>query len=419
MKQLTLVAETRLIRSQNEELYDYFGEYSQLFCFLVRRTIHHLRHALHGEKESVYRTQLMVEQGITNRMAKAVIRTAKNQLKLLTESARYQYRNLYTRKAKLIKKINDCKRELNRKPTQCKKRKLFYLQMKLNKVNQRIANGVKLRFTFGTKRYLKNDKAKFFTKRDNQVVYIGDKNETTGNQQFQISYNSKFNRFDYKVRHDNKWITGSKYLHGSFYLNNKDAKHWIRRVLNNPKSNPLSYRIIKKGDYLYLQIMYRIEVMDASRDTHGVLGIDFNMGFISVSEIDQEGILLDLRRYSYLHKGRATQTAESLLQMSRQLVKQAVATGKDIVIEDLTSLDKNKKQDKTKSKAYNEMINTLKFGRFKKYVLQQAAKHGITVHTVNPYLTSQIGKEKYGFSRKLNIHDAASFVIARRHFALD
>lgn len=50
MNQLTLVAETRLLQSQNEELYDYFGDYSQLFCFLVRRTIHHLRHGLHGEK---------------------------------------------------------------------------------------------------------------------------------------------------------------------------------------------------------------------------------------------------------------------------------------------------------------------------------------------------------------------------------
>lgn len=393
--------------------------YSQLFCFLVRRTIHHLRHGLHGEKESVYRTKLMEEQQITNRMAKAVIRTAKNQLKLLTESARYQYDNLRTRKSKLIKKINDCKKRLCKKPTQAIKIKLFYLQMKLNNVNQRIANGLKLNLTFGTKHYLKNNKTKFLAKRDNQMVYIGDKYETCGNQQFQITYNSKRNRFDYKVRYDNQWIINSKYFHGSFYLNNKQAKFWIRNVLNNPKSNSLTYRVIKKGKYLYLQIIYRMEVKDSSRDTHGVLGVDFNKGFISVSEIDQEGNLLDLRRYSYLHKGRTTQTSESMIQMSRILVKQAVETGKDIVIEDLTSLDKNKKQDKTKSKAYNEMINTLKFGRFKKYVTHQADKHGITVHTVNPYLTSQIGKQKYGFSRKLNIHDAASFVIARRHFALD
>ena len=419
MNQLTLVAETRLLESQNAALYDYFGGYSQLFCFLVRRTIHHLRHHLNGEKESVYRTKLMEEQGVTNRMAKAVIRTAKNQLKLLTESARYQYNTLYTRKSKLIKKITDCKQRLNKKPTQRTKIKLFYLQMKLNNVNQRIANGVKPCLTFGTKQYLKANKSKFLAKRDNQMVYIGDKNETSGNQQFQIQYNSKRNRFDYKIRYDNKWIQDSKYLYGSFYMKNKHAKYWIRQTLTNPKSNPLSYRVIKRNRYLYLQIMYRMNTIDASRDTHGVLGVDFNKEFISVSEIDQHGRLLDLRRYAYRHDGRFSQTSESLLQMSRNLVKQAVATGKDIVIEDLTSLDKNKKQDKTRFKAYNRMINTLKFGRFKQYVKQQATKCGITVHAVNPYLTSQIGKQKYGFSRKLNIHDAASYVIARRHFALD
>lgn len=32
------------------------------------------------------------------------------------------------------------------------------------------------------------------------------------------------------------------------------------------------------------------------------------------------------------------------------------------------------------------MINALKFGRFKKYVTQQAAKHGITIHAVNPHI---------------------------------
>ena len=419
MTQLTLVAETRLLESKNESLYDYFSSYSQLFCFLVRRTIHHLRHSLNGEKESVYRTKLMEEQQITNRMAKAIIRTAKNLLKLITESAQYQYGNLYTRKSKLIKKITDCKKRLDKKPTQHMKIKLFYLQMKLNNVNQRIANGLKLHLTFGTKQYLKNNKTKFLAKRDNQMVYIGDKYETSGNQQFQIYYNAKRNRFDYKIRYDNKWVKTSKYFYGSFYLKNKNAKRLIRNILNNPKSNPLSYRVIKLCKYLYLQIMYRMDTIDVSRDTHGVLGVDFNKGFISVSEIDQNGKLLGLKRYAYLHDGTSNQTSESMLQTIRKLVQQAVTVGKDIVIEDLTSLDKNKKQDKTRSKSYNKMINTLKFGRFKKYVKQQTAKHGITVHTVDPYLTSQIGKQKYGFSRKLNIHDAASYVIARRHFALD
>ena len=88
--------------------------------------------------------------------------------------------------------------------------------MKLNKVNQLIANGLKPQLTFGTKHFLKANKQKFLAKRDNQVVYIGDKNETCGNQQLQVQFNSKYNRFDYKLRLDNKWISDSENIFVDF-----------------------------------------------------------------------------------------------------------------------------------------------------------------------------------------------------------
>ena len=94
MTNITLVAESKLYLKDNIPLYDYFDDYAKLFNFLVRRCVHHLKNKLNGEKESQYRTNLMIKFGITNRMAKAVLRTAKNQLNLLTESARYQYNNL-------------------------------------------------------------------------------------------------------------------------------------------------------------------------------------------------------------------------------------------------------------------------------------------------------------------------------------
>ena len=181
------------------------------------------KNKLNGEKESQYRTKLMLEFGITNRMAKAVIKTAKKQLKSLSEFARYQYNNLYKRRRSLFKKIQKLKVILSSSSTSLNQRKLtklrlFWTQMKLNKVNQLISNGLKLHLTFGTKHLLKTNKAKFLAKRDNQVVYIGDKNETCGNQQFQIRFNSKYNRFEYKLRLDNKWVSNAnKYIYGSLF----------------------------------------------------------------------------------------------------------------------------------------------------------------------------------------------------------
>lgn len=425
MTNITLVAESKLYPKDNIPLYDYFDDYSRMFNFLVRRCIHHLSHKLNGESESRYRTNLMLEFNITNRMAKAVIRTAKNQLKLLKESARYQYNNLYKRRRSLYTKIAKFKVILSSSSATLKQRKLaklrlFWTQMKLNKVNQLIDNGLKLHLTFGTKHLLKTNKQKFLAKRDNQVVYIGDKNETCGNQQFQVSFNPKYNRFEYKLRLENRWVSiTDKYIYGSFALKNKEAKVHILKILSEKKSNPLTYRLIKRDDNLYLQIMYRRETTDVTRYNHGVLGVDFNKGFISVSEINSEGKLQSLTRYNYLHQGKATKTKTSMLELVSKLVYQAVSVGKDIVIEDLVSLDSNKKQEKTTSKNYNRMINSLKFGLFKRCLFSKATKEGVSVYTVNPYNTSKIAKESYTDRMKLNVHDAASYVIARRFYQYD
>ena len=425
MTSITLVTESKLYVKDNLLLYNYFDDYSKLFCFLVRRCVHHLRHQLNGESESRYRTNLMLEFNITNRMAKAVIKTAKNQLKLLKESAQYQFKNLYKRKRSLYKKIQKLKFLLSSNSTSLKQQKLaklrlFWTQMKLNKVNQLISNGLRLHLTFGTKHLLKNDKAKFLAKRDNQVVYIGDKNETCGNQQFQICFNSKYNRFDYKLRLENQWVSDSgKYIFGSFVLKNKEAKTDVLKTLFNKKSNPLTYRILKRDDSLYLQIMYRREATDRTRYNQGVLGVDFNKGFISVSEISSDGKLQSLTHYNYLHRGKATKTKTSMLELVSKLVSQAVSVGKDIIIEDLVSLDSNKKQEKSTSKNYNRMINSLKFGLFKRCLLNKATKEGVAVHSVNPYNTSKIARASYTDRMKLNVHDAASYVIARRFYQYD
>ena len=327
MTNITLVAESKLYLKDNVSLYDYFDDYSKLFNFLVRRCVHHLNHKLKGERESGYRTNLMHEFNITNRMAKAVMRTAKNQLKLLKESARYQYNNLYKRRRSLYKKTAKVKAILSSNSVSLKQRKLaklrlFWTQMKLNKINQLISNGLKLHLTFGTKHLLKTNKRKFLAKRDNQVVYIGDKNETYGNQQFQISFNSKYNQFEYKLRLDNQWVSDSnKYIYGSFVLKNKEAKVCILNTLSMKKSNPLTYRIIKRNDNLYLQIIYRRKTTDITRYNHGVLGVDFNKGFISVSEINSDGRLQSLIRYNYLHQGKATRTKTSMLELVSKELK--------------------------------------------------------------------------------------------------
>lgn len=423
MAQVTLVTNCLLYEDKNKQLYKYFKEISPLFTFLVRRTIHHLKHDLNGEKTSKYRTRLKHEHNITNRFAKAVVTTAQNLFKLSSAAGEYLHSTYADKIKKVNAKIIKTKAILNNPKTKKNriknlKIKLFWLEMKKNKLTQRKNNGAKPMLTFGTKKLLKSDKSKFLEKRDNQIVYVGDKVDYKGNQQFKLFYDKKYNKFTYELRVENQCIKDSKYIYGGFVIKDNIAKREILKTLNNRKSNPLSFRIIRTNKLLHLQIMYRTESEPKTRSSNGVIGVDFNKGFITISEIDETGKLLNLDRINYIHNGKAGVTKNSMYHLVKDLVDLAIKSGKDIVIEDLKSLNKNKKE-KTERKHYNRMINTLKFGRFRDFLQTKCDKIGVGLSLINPYNTSKIAANKYCYDMKLNIHSAASYVIARRFYNLD
>lgn len=421
--EVTIVTNCLLLPDKNVSLYNYFEDITPKFSFLVRQTIHHLRHGLNGEDPSKYRTRLKQDYGLTNRFAKAVFTTAKNILKSSIALGEYLYSTYGTKIAKVSEKIIKVKRIINNPKTKKhrvkqQRIKLFWLEMKKNRLIQLKNNGPKPMLTFGTKKLLKQNKELFLKKRDNQISYIGDKNEHLGNQQFKLFYDKKYNKFTYKIRLEDQYISNSKYIYGEFIIRDNIAKKEILKTLNAPKSNPLSFRLIKRNERLYLQIMYRTGSELKTRYSHGVLGVDFNKGFITISEIDEDGKLLNIDKMDYIHKGTAGVTKNSMLHLVKDLVDLVVRSGKDIVIEDLKSLNK-RKSEKTQRKHYNRMINTLKFSKFRKLLETRCNKCGVTLLLINPYNTSKIASNKYCYNMKLNIHSAASYVIARRFYKLD
>ena len=64
------------------------------------------------------------------------------------------------------------------------------------------------------------------------------------------------------------------------------------------------------------------------------------------------------------------------------------------------------------------MLNSLAYSKFSDIIDNICFKNRVTLIKVNPAYTSKIGKEKYTNSMKLNIHNAASYVIARRGMGL-
>ena len=420
MTTATFVTRTVLIKNTNNALYNYFDRFVCLYQFLFRKVYHNYRHNLNNQKESEYRSELMEQFNITNRMAKAImldVKTSINSHKALFD---YQLSKCKIKIAKLSNKITKLKRKLQAKKYGKFKTKinlqkhLFKCQVKLNKLKQFLAN--KQSVTFGTKKLLKSSINKFLSKRDSQISYYGDKTECRQNQQFQILYNTKFNRFDYKLRLDNEFITDNKYIYGSFYLKDKPAKREIRNILKFG-DRPLSYKIIKKDNKLYLHIMFRYNESVKINDNNGVLGIDFNKGFITMSDIDKNGKLLKLYKMPYIHKAKTGVCNNSLNSLINDIVKISIDTNKVIVIEDLKSL--NNKKLVSENKNYNSMINLLKFSKFKHKLINKTCKTGSDIKLVNPAYTSRIALNKYCYTMKLNVHSGASYVIARRYYGLD
>lgn len=392
----TFVTRTILIKTNNNALYDYFDKFVCLYQFLYRKVYHNYKHNLNNQNESQYRSDLMKQFNITNRMAKAIILDVKTSINSHKSLFDYQINKSKIKISKLFIKIIKLKELLQSKKYGRFKTKinlqkhLFKCQVKLNKVKQFVACN-KQSVTFGTKKLFKSDISKFLSKRDNQINYYGDKNKYKQNQQFQIIYNTKFNRFDYKIRLENEFIKDNKYIYGSFYIKDKQAKNEIRNILKF-RDRPLS-------------------------DSKGVLGIDFNKGFITMSNIDENGKLLKLYKLPYIHKDKASICDNSLNQLVNTIINISLDTNKIIVIEDLKSL--NNKKLVSDNKKYNSMITLLKFSKFKKKLINKACKVGSDIKLINPAYTSQIAKNKYCYTMKLNIHSGASYVIARQYYNLD
>lgn len=417
----TFVAKAVLIKNTNTDLYAYFDEFVHLYQFLYRKIYHNYKHNLKNQKESQYRSDLMKQFNITNRMAKAIMLDVKASINSHKSLFDYQLNKSKIEISKLFIKIRKLKERLRTKKYGRFKNKinlqrhLFKCQVKLNKLKQFVACN-KQSVTFGTKKLLKSNMNKFFNKRDNQINYYGDKNEYKQNQQFQITYNIKYNRFDYKIRLDNEFIKDDKYIYGNFYLKDKQAKNEIRNILKF-KDKPLSYKIIKRNNKLYLHIMFRYNTSVRVSDNNGVLGIDFNKGFITMSNINETGKLLKLYKIPYVNKAKVGICDNSLNQLVKNIIDISLDTNKPIIIEDLKSL--NNKKLVSDFKKYNSMINLLKFSKFKEKLINKSCKVGSDIKLINPAYTSKIAKDKYCYTMKLNVHSGASYVIARRYYNLD
>jgi len=426
---------TQLHENNNTNLIEYFDTTRVLYAKAMRETFHILKRVNNINKSS-YNTYLQKKYDITSRTANSIMFDAQGRLNALAELKKYE-------KSQLIRKINHLAntvipklvekrnahndklrqkspvslvkhRNLRRKIV-AKKSKLNHLKQKLENLNHQLETGL-LKLCFGTKHLLQRDYEQFVNQRDSQMSFVGSKTEKSCNSHLQLTFNPKNNQFDIQLRKDFGFKTAKgddRYVYGKVYF--RHHKNHIISILRQYNS-PLSYKIIKKNNRFYLYCTFEIQVCDedfVTHSSHGTIGLDFNKGFITLSETNQYGHLVQTQFLPYRFKA-GNKTKTDLQHIAKHVITLARSTGKDICIEDLNFKNKKAQTESKSDKKYNDMLHSFAYQQFMATVESCAYRNQVIVNKVNPAWTSWLAKQLYCPTMKLNSHVGASYVIARR-----
>ena len=454
MPQKTYTVSTRLQRTSPLVCYmqEYMKDYNKVYRYAWQI---YTSPTYEFGTDSKFRTHLCERFGILGRTANAIIRDIKGTIKAYLELKKTELEQVESKIEKNEEKVKQLEIEINRmklkvtnnqatkqelEKYRAKKQSLYFQKNKLNQRKQQKNNlkyplehhQISLGFgkkSFFRKQYFLRENEydthqgwyqDYKKQRDKNVFYLGSNNETQGNQLFQMRYNKTSNNFSIQVRKDFGYEKEEKYILDQ--VDFKYQKEILQQICmsyeQKERPSALSYRVHREGKKWYLQVMFTIEY-EAYETTnqYGVLGLDYNDGFMEMSETDEKGNLIGLYHYKLWYHGTGTKAKTEIEQVVSRIVTMAKAKGKSIVIEQLDFKKTKAKQTKgkgRKGKEYHRMLHKFDYSRYQMVLENSSHRKKVELIKVNPKNTSKIGKEKYSNRMKLSVHQAASYVIARK-----
>ena len=436
----TVTTELKLNKEYNQLAGKYISDYIELFNKIQRLTFHRIKNyyiknsKITQEDRNIIHSQLKEEFNLTSRSIDAILSNMLGRYESIKELKEFERkgleRKIFTLEKELAKlkdertlqriSLNNNLKDFNFVKYKNLKIKIYWKQNRLNTKKQKLKNleteieTGKYKVCFGTKYLLQKDYRELVKKRDSEIYFLGRAGDKTCNNNFQVEYNSKINQFYFRIRKEID-LDNDKFVYGQFNFNNKAHTNLLKNLLRI-KESALTYRIKIKENRVFLQIIYNFEHnkdLCITRNSYGVVGVDFNKGFVSVSETDKYGNLINTFNIDYQYS-KGNKTTNDFQYIATRLKDYCLNTGKDLVIEKLNFTKKKDNLISKRGKKYNEMLSSLAYSKFDSIVTSKCVKNRIFLHKVNPAWTSWIAKQKYCPKMKLNIHSGASYVIARR-----
>lgn len=425
---------TILEENNAKEIIEYFEETTQSYGFLKRCTLHILRNCPEANRNDL--NKLLQERfSVAARTASSAIYEVEEIISSALALIPLNIEKLEARIEGKIKIIEKKRKEMakihvSRKTNTKRLRKLklhiYNLHNSINKIKQKIENlerqlnEKKPNICMGTKKLARNDIKAFKLHRDSQINYIGRACEKMGNTNFQLQYFKKGNFFAMKVRRDfGKWKddrSSKRFVYGKCHF--KYGNRQLRDAIRN-NASPVTVSIIRKNDRYYLFVTVAVSYESSAivtRKEHGVIGIDFNKGFVNICETDEKGNIVGIEKVKYPF-GKAGTTNAGLADVISRICSKAIKKGKSIVAEDLSFERKKRKSKKAVTPTEKEkarMLHSLPYSRYAQILENITFNRRIELIKINPAYTSRIAEQKFCNRMKLNIHNGAAYVIARK-----
>ena len=425
---------TILEEDNAKEIIEYFEETSGNYGHLKRCALHILRNCPEISRNKL--NKILQERFlVTARTAGSAIYGVEEIISSALALIPLNIEKLETRiegKTKLIekKKKEMAKIHASRKTNTKRLRKLklhiYNIYNSINRIRQKIGNlenqmkQRKPNICMGTKKLARNDMKEFKLHRDSQINYIGRACEKQGNTNFQMQYVKKGNFFVMKVRRDfGKWKddrSPERFAYGKCHF--KYGGRQLRDAMRDNAST-VTVSVIRRNGRYYLFVTVAVSYESSAivtRKEHGVIGIDFNKGFINICETDEKGNIVSIEKMKYPF-GKAGITNAGLADVISRVSEKAIETGKSIVAEDLSFERTKRKAKKAVTPTEKEkmrMLHSLPYSRYAQILENITFNKRIELIKVNPAYTSRTAEQKFCNQMKLNIHNGAAYVIARK-----
>ena len=177
----------------------------------------------------------------------------------------------------------------------------------------------------------------------------------------------------------------------------------------------LTWKFVHKNSNWYAYVTVDVDPPPiTSLKNNGIISIDFNSGFLALSDVDRYGNLVNSFQVPYqsIHC-TSEQTRQSLSEALKIVIQYAVDQAKSIGYEDL-DFKKKKQNLKQMSSKQAKLLSGFAYSTYRSMLQSKCEMAGIEWISVNPAYTSQIGHHKFMKKYGISSHESAALVIGRR-----